>query len=130
MCGIGWWILIGGFAWGTTVCADTGPSNSAVGYAWLPLFGATVFYLMINGMRWSELRDDGMGDEGASTKAKLFLLFSFLIALGSITGAVFILMRVFPGPDCREPGICTLAGTLAVMLGAFIQRMGTLPPTE
>jgi hypothetical protein len=43
--GAGWWCFIDGFGVGVTLVGDQA-AKDASGYAWLPLFSATLAYLM------------------------------------------------------------------------------------
>jgi len=56
---------------------------------------ATLTFVMMNGMRWSELREDITGDPKAAAKAKLFLILSLLIGCGSVIGAAILMVRYF-----------------------------------
>lgn len=90
----GWWVLIDGYGWGASQNGCVGNKdmvNATQGYAWLPLLGATLVFVMINGMKWSELRDDGLVDSKAAVKARIFLLFALFIACGSLAGSGFIM---------------------------------------
>lgn len=47
--GAGWWVLIDGYGWGssTSGCLDNKDGvNTTKGYGWIPLFGATLVFLM------------------------------------------------------------------------------------
>jgi hypothetical protein len=57
--GAAWWLLIDGYS----SCqyqpgADCSNASGSAGYAWLPPFGATLAFVMINGMKWSDLRGE------------------------------------------------------------------------
>jgi len=148
---IGWWILIDGYAYG----ASTGSPAAAAtqGYGWLPPFGATITFVMMNGMRWSELREDVTGDTTAAAKAKLFLILSLFIACGSVVGAAVLMVsqcawafdcawrtaltwlsqsNKFTAAEDITPwtGISCLVSTLVIILASWIMRIGTLPPSE
>jgi hypothetical protein len=87
-------VFIDGYAWGNSTMGcvgDKGAVAATQGYAWLPLFGATLFFVGLNGMKWSELRDDGISDPKAAAKAKIFLLFLLLIAVGCIAGSAALM---------------------------------------
>ncbi len=43
--GAGWWVLIDGFGMGVNVLQNDA-AKAASGYAWLPLFAATIGYVM------------------------------------------------------------------------------------
>ena len=45
----------------------------------------------INGMKWSELREDGMVDARTSAKARIFLMTALFIACGCIAGSGFLM---------------------------------------
>jgi hypothetical protein len=56
-------------------------------------------FVMINGMRWSELRADELnGDSKTAAKAKLFLIFSIFVAAASVIGAAVLYVRVCAAP--------------------------------
>lgn len=47
--GAGWWVLIDGYGWGASDsgCPDSKNGvNETKGYAWIPLFGATLVFVM------------------------------------------------------------------------------------
>lgn len=129
--GAAWWVFIDGFSMGVNVLNDA-TSNKAAGYAWLPLFGASLVYLMINGMRWSELRDDMVADPRTAAKARIFLIFALFVAMACVAGAVFIMVDKFLSVEGTYAwaGISTVVGTLLILLAAFVQRFGTLPPSD
>ena len=150
---VGWWILIDGYAYG----AYTGSPAAAAtqGYGWLPPFGATITFVMMNGMRWSELREDITGDTSAAAKAKLFLILSLFIACGSVVGAAVLMVSYMctgmrlcmadslawlsqsnkftsaaAGDITPWTGISCLVSTLVIILASWIMRLGTLPPPQ
>lgn len=128
--GAAWWIFIDGYA---TCTGDCGPTDETKGYAWLPLFGATISFFMINGMRWSELRaDDLTGDNRTAAKAKLFLLFALFIGMICVAGAGFLMGVRFLKSDTAYhwSGVSCFVGTMMILLSAFIMRAGTKPPTD
>lgn len=129
--GSGYWILIDGY----TSCSKNGTdctlSSSSAGYAWLPPFGATLALIMVNGMKWTELRDDVTGDSKTAAKARLFLLFALLILVISLGGSAFVMERFL-----RQDGAYTWSGvscfvsTMLIVAGTFIMRLFSLPPSE
>ena len=88
----GWWCFIDGFNMGMNVAQDSN-SKAASGYAWLPPFVATLFYAMINGMHWRELKEENVSTPQVATKAKVFLLFTLFTALCGIIGAAFMYVQ-------------------------------------
>lgn len=158
---------------------DGGISSAASGYAWLCPFGASLFYLMLNAMSWSELDERKVENPSTTTKAKAFLLCSLFISMAVIVGAAFSkfvvcllvllwfvsrsLLRCVTHADAMSntsannfhtikhfytftppvmvnkflnvpgsyqwAGISTLVSTLLIVMAAFIQRFGTLPPS-
>lgn len=131
--GAGWWVFIDGYASCGGLCSATA---STQGYAWIPLFGATLVFLMINGMKWSELRaDDLMGDNRTAAKARVFLLFALLIACACMAGAAIIMSDKFLRV-AAEPGVYTwsgvscFVGTLMILAATFLMRFGTTPPPD
>ena len=84
---------------------------------------------MINGMKWSELRDD-LGDNSTSAKARLFLMSAMAIAIASMAGSAFIMADKFlkSHDGCQWAGISDFIGTMLILFAAFFMRFGTLPP--
>lgn len=83
-------------------------------------------------MKWSELRDDNVSDPKTAVKARIFLLFALLITMAALAGAVFIMVDRFLRVDgtYQWAGISCFVGTLMISLANFIQRFGTLPPSD
>jgi len=125
----GWWLLIDGFNYGTLVARD-GASSGAAGFAWLPPAGASLFFLMLNGMKWSELSDEGVVDGSTAVKARVFVIFALFVAFACTGGAAFIMIDRFLRVDgsYQWAGISTLVSTLVIVLAALVMRVGTLPP--
>lgn len=117
---------------GVNVVGDNA-SKSAAAYAWLPPFFATVVYVMINTMHWSELSTaTGYGaDPSTATKARLFLFTALLILFASIVGAAFMMVQRFTtvAGAYNEAGASVLISTLLISAAAFLQRFATLPPS-
>lgn len=67
--------------------------SSLRSYAWIPLFGASLTYLSLNGMKWSELRDSD-GSPSTTAKARCFLFTSLLVLLACIIGAAVLMVQV------------------------------------
>lgn len=86
-------MLIDGYAWGLSPsCSSQAAVSATQGYAWLPLAGATLVFMGVNGMKWSELRDDTVsGDARAAAKARVFLLVLLFVACACIAGAGFLM---------------------------------------
>lgn len=108
--GAGWWVFIDGYA--SCMSADTScdAARATRGYAWLPLLGATLSFIMVNGMRWSELRDD-VADASTTAKARIFLIFALLIDIAVLAGSGFIVSDRFlqvreAHMRCLAPGCC------------------------
>ncbi len=83
-------------------------------------------------MKWSELRDDSVQDSRTAVKARVFLLFALLLTMAGLAGAVFIMVDKFLSVDgsYQWAGISCFVGTLLIALASFIQRFGTLPPSD
>jgi uncharacterized membrane protein len=125
--GAGWWAFFDGIGYGVAFANDDA-SRAAQGYAWLPLFGATIAFVMINAMMWSELRDNERAPTVAA-KARIFLLVALFVMMASIAGAAFIMVDKFLARNgtYQWAGISVLVGTLLVSLATFVMRFGTVP---
>lgn len=99
------------------------------GYSWLPLAGASLAFIMLNGMKWSELNEESVADPRTAAKARIFLLLTLFIAMGSIAGGGVLMGTQFlnKGDPCAWAGISCFLGTLLILLSAFGMRWGTLP---
>lgn len=123
--GAGWWLFIDAYNVGVNVLKDP-QSIATASVAWLPPFAASVLFLMVNGMLWSELSSD---TPATAAKARLFLLLALLVDFAGITGAGFVLVQQFqqkPGSYAYAGASC-LASTLMITVATFIQRFGSLP---
>lgn len=125
----GWWVFIDGFNMGQQVLKDAATTASS-GFAWLPLFGATLVFLMLNGMKWSELDENNVTDPRTSAKARIFLVVTMFLSFACIGGSAFLMVDKFLRVEgaYQWAGISCLVGTLVILLSAFTMRFGTLPP--
>jgi hypothetical protein len=125
--GAAWWVLIDGFSYGRVVVADS-YTIAAQGYAWLPLFGASIGFVTINLMQWSELQDN-KDNPMVAAKARIFLIFMLFIIMGSLGGAAFIMTDKFLGQagSYQWAGISCFVGTSLITLATFVMRIGTIP---
>ena len=125
--GAGWWCMIDGVGVGANFVKDPAAA-AAASYAWLPLLGAMVAFLMLNCMMWSELQDNPRQPTVAG-KARVFLLLAIFVLLASLAGSVFVMVDKFLGkPETYQwAGISCFVGTLLIALAAFVMRFGTLP---
>ena len=116
---------------GMNVARDSNTTNAS-GYAWLPPFVATVFYLMINGMHWRELNPENVSVPSVATKARLFLLFSLFVAISAIIGAAFVFNDKFVKVEGAYlwAGQSCLVSTCVIVAAGFVQRFGTFPPPK
>lgn len=81
-------------------------------------------------MKWSELNDEVTGDSATAVKARIFLIFTLLIAIASMAGAGFIMADKFLRVDgtYKWSGVSCFAGTMTILASAFLMRFMTLPP--
>lgn len=91
--GAGWWCVVDGLGVGSSFLKDPA-SVAAASYAWLPLLGAMVAFLMINCMMWGELQDNPRQPTVAG-KARVFLLLALFVLMASVAGAAFIMVDKF-----------------------------------
>jgi len=125
--GAGWWVLVDGYGVGSGFLGDEASKGSA-SYAWLPLLGAVIAFLMTNCMIWSELQDNPR-QPSVAPKARLFLLLALFVLVGSMAGALFIMVDKFlskPGSYIWA-GVSCFLGTLLIALATFVMRFGTIP---
>lgn len=108
--GLGW------AAWADALVIEkiADPSGYPFSYN-LPGIIATIALLLINLIPRRDLdeaRDSG--DEGAETRARLWLLFSFLVAFGAAAGSVVLLL------NCSHAGAHVAAGVGSVVQCGFV----------
>jgi hypothetical protein len=87
---------------------------------------------MLNGFRWSELRDDMTGDSSTAAKARVFLLFTLLVAVLAIGGGAFVMTERFlqVSGAYRWAGISCFVSALGIVLAGFLMRFLSLPPAD
>lgn len=109
--GIGWWLFIDGMVTGQKLNGQT--TKDVAGYAWLPGVGVTLAFVMINGFDWDYMRSDAnemFSGSNVGFKARCFLFVAILMGLGSLCGAMFIMMGKYRAcapdlaPCARIPG--------------------------
>ena len=129
--GAGWWALIDGVAVGQQLGDNA--TAVAAGYSWLPLFGASVAFFMVNGMTWGELQDNE-AQPATAAKARIFLLCALFVLIASMAGAAFIMVQKFlqVSGSYQWAGISGLVGTMLLAVATFVMRFGTIPtgPSE
>lgn len=126
--GAGWWFFIDGVAYSRASEADVVVLVDAKQY--LPGIGMTLAMIMIVGMDWGALNADDFTYSGSnvSGKARCFLSFALLIALGSIIGAIVIIVDEYTkqcdgaSSACMWPGISILLQTIFIFLSTMIYR--------
>lgn len=130
--GSAWWLFVDGYVACPTNGTDCDAVSTSKGYAWLPPFFASVAYLCLVGMKWTELREDIHGDSGTATKARVFLLAVMLIAILSIGGAAFIMAEKFlrVTGQYNWAGVSCLVSTVMIVFASFVHRFTNLPPAE
>ena len=91
-------------------------------------FSASIGFILINLMQWSELQDNRENPMIAA-KARIFLVFMLFIIMGSLGGAVFIMTDKFLGQvgSYQWAGISCFVGTGLITLATFVMRIGTIP---
>jgi hypothetical protein len=128
--GIGWWVFIDAVA--SSRASDAEIVVLVDSKQYLPGIGATLAWIMIVGMDWGALSADSFTYSGSnvSGKATCFLGFALLMALGSLIGAIAIIVDLYDKPcntgdsgsSCMWPGIAILLQTIFIMLSTFIMR--------
>lgn len=90
----------------------------------------TMVFIALNAMPWHELNN--VDDQGAQGRARAFLIVSLVVAIGVLTGAVFIMVERFLNDEELDayPGISVFASNLIIFASAFVMRFGTLPDEE
>eukprot|EP01138_Halocafeteria_seosinensis_P015438 gb/GECG01015756.1/.p1 GENE.gb/GECG01015756.1/~~gb/GECG01015756.1/.p1 ORF type:complete len:145 (+),score=18.08 gb/GECG01015756.1/:1-435(+) len=120
--GAAWWFYIGATSYCREVKNDSTTSGAA-GYSWVPGVGATIAFIMINGMDWNELQGESSGlpggDQKAASKAKLFLFSAIVIGLAALAASIFIFSAVYEGGDegCKIGGVSVIVQTLVIFAG-------------
>mmetsp|Transcript_14125 Transcript_14125/g.45183 ORF Transcript_14125/g.45183 Transcript_14125/m.45183 type:complete len:152 (+) Transcript_14125:195-650(+) len=125
LCGLGWWMYIDATARGSD--KDNSHTDDTAGYSWICGTLVTIFFVMLNGFKWSELDPDSDGH----VKARLFLLFTILVGLSGVVGALFIMLKEYTDrnpepPEGTWPGVAIMIQCLIIFVAAFIMRAGTM----
>ncbi|KAI8109327.1 hypothetical protein M9434_000611 [Picochlorum sp. BPE23] len=109
--GAGWW------SWADALVTQRGvegESSAPFKYAW-PGIIATIAMVLINMLSKDSLQDIAdSGDEETNTRARLWLLCSFLLCFGSIAASIAVLI------SCTEQGQYVAVGVGSVLQCGFI----------
>ena len=128
-CGIGWFVFIDGTGYGALVENETVLRTSA--YSWLVGLGMTIAMIMINTVPWDRLNadDDAFHGGGVACKTRVFLVFSFLLLVGSMAGGIYLYVHEFAGNDQEDykyGGACILIQSIFILVATFVMRGGTI----
>ena len=129
LCGIGWFVYIDGTGYGAYVENETVLRTSA--YSWLVGLGMTIALIMINTVPWDRLNadDDAFHGGGVACKTRTYLIFSFLLLLGSMAGGIYVYIHEFASnadEDYKYGGTCILAQAILILISTFVMRIGTV----
>jgi hypothetical protein len=105
--GVGWWCF-------ADAVVAIHPHSMPVAQA-LPGVAATLALVLINAVRWDELRELDPWDEGVYCRSRVWLLAAYAVCLGSVGGAAAVMVHTGGG----EVGLrCVLQ--VAAILGAAL----------
>lgn len=141
---IGWWVFIDAVQYHNKVTAATeDPSIESdeqpiiFGF-WMPGICTTLSFFMINSMDFGALNADEMtyhGGAGTALKARAFLIFSLLVALGCLTGATYVLVDTYADGNAvtkdkvvtsSYPGVAIFLQTFLIFISTWVMRLGTM----
>jgi len=85
---IAWWIFIDATVYEKHIGDTAGELN---GYYYIPGIASTIALVMINAISWNDLNDTGfLSGESVSSKARVWMLFSFIVAFAGICAAIWL----------------------------------------
>ena len=122
--GVAWWLYIDG-----TASTDDSFTKDAAAYTWLPGVGMSLAFLMLNMLPWESLNADDAAYHGGNValKARCWLVFAMLVAMGSLSGAIKIFVSDYANRDGCD-GNCKYAGVaLFVQCILIFIRCGPKP---
>jgi len=126
---LGWWLWIDATVYANCDCPDNHtPDNVKVlGTHYIPGIVSTIALIMINIVSWNDLNGDFMFGDGVSTKAKVWLFVSFIIAFGALIAGCWIgVTRWFistnPKPDSVWPGVAIILQNILIFVSATLYR--------
>jgi hypothetical protein len=115
----GWWLWIDANVYAVHINDPVKVS----GLYYIPAIAATIGLIMINLVSWNDLNGSVFGEE-STAKARLWLLFSFLIEFGAIAAAIWIaIAHWFQGsPKSEYPGVALIISNSLIFISAMIYR--------
>ncbi|DAZ92481.1 TPA: hypothetical protein N0F65_012711 [Lagenidium giganteum] len=126
--GVGWWIFIDGAAYAAH-------HNSQIPFnfiKYLPGILTTLAFVMLNSLDWGMLSADSMTYHGGSDvacRARTFVLFCVLMAVGAFVGSILVLTHSYVGNAFGEstwPGVAILLQNFLLFLSTIIMRIGLI----
>jgi len=117
---IGWWIWIDATVYSVSI--DDDPSH--IGYYFIPGIVSTIAVLMINAVSWNDLNNNFLFGDGVSTKARVWILFSFIVAFGGIAAAIWgaIAHWFQASPKSEWGGVALIIQNVLIFASAMIVR--------
>jgi len=116
-----WWIWIDATVW-----TNRQPGfQEVLGGMYVPGIVGTVALFMINAVSWNEVNDNFMFGEGVSTKAKIWLFFSFLLAFGSLIASIWIAVQYWfmkSNTGSQYGGVALIVENLLIFISAMMYR--------
>ena len=92
-----------------------------------------VAYLLLNGMRFSELVADSDDMPGVAARARLLLIFVVVLQCVILAVSCYVMASVYldnvTGPE-QWAGISLFLSQLLMAAGAWTQRLATLPKRD
>jgi len=116
---IGWWIWIDATAW-----TNKQPGLEPVlGAHYVPGIVGTIALFMINAVSWNDINYNMFGDS-VSTKAKVWLFFSFLIAFGALIASIWIAVSYWfmRNAGSQYGGVAIIVENLLIFVSAMMYR--------
>jgi len=122
---IGWWLWIDATVYSNCNCPNghTPDSVRVEWYHYVPGVISTVALIMINLPSWGDI-NGSMFNEGSSTKARVWLLISFIIAFAAIIASLWLAIThwFMAKPDSQWGGIALILNNVLIFVGSLLYR--------
>mmetsp|Transcript_27991 Transcript_27991/g.39455 ORF Transcript_27991/g.39455 Transcript_27991/m.39455 type:complete len:155 (-) Transcript_27991:48-512(-) len=122
---IGWWLLVDAAVWESTKGSKDTPTMLA--YFYIPGIVGTVALIMINIVPMDALNPTSISfDDNVLPRARLFLMVSLLLCIGSMIGGIWIMAQVYLKDNKGDdyPGIAIAVQNFLIFLSSMTLLFG------
>jgi len=117
---IGWWLWIDA----NVYSHHTNDPVQVSGVHYIPGIISTIGLIMVNLVSWSDLNGVNFLSDNVSAKARIWLLFAFVVSFaGLVVGVWMAVVHWFQGnPNSQYPGVALIVQNLLIFAGGAMYR--------